>query len=315
MGETKEVVPAQVAAFLESCGGLSPHTVRTYRSELLGYVGRNGSSAIDRSSYDRHITWLRQRGRRQNGLVLAATTLRRYATFLRETAQEGHGRRSDLRLDIERWQRPRPVEPPIDDVSPNEVEMMRGACLKTRSPERWLFAVDFLPESGLRVSEFIALRWSDTDMPGGALVVRSGKGGKSRTVVLTAGASDALHRWWRHEHGSAEPASARLDPSPVFPIRSVRGVEAGITRLATRAGIGARGVHPHSLRHMFGTRMLDLGVDVRTIQQQMGHASLQTTARYLRRRLDPDTAARIRSMRLSTPTPKRSRAHAVTDGR
>ena len=49
MGETKEVVPAQVAAFLESCGGLSPHTVRTYRSELLGYVGRNGSSAIDRS--------------------------------------------------------------------------------------------------------------------------------------------------------------------------------------------------------------------------------------------------------------------------
>ena len=134
--------------------------------------------------------------------------------------------------------------------------------------------------------------------------MRSGKGGKARVVVLTAGAADALRAWWAHGHGAVDPSVARLDPSPVFPVRTVRGIEAGVSRVALLAGLGARGIHPHALRHAYGGRMLDLGVDVRTIQQEMGHASLATTARYLRQRLSPETTERIRGMRLAEAKPK-----------
>jgi integrase/recombinase XerC len=133
-----------------------------------------------------------------------------------------------------------------------------------------------LYSSGLRISELVALDWSDLDAEVGLLRVRCGKGNKERIVPIGEPAIAALEAWRRNM-----PAP---DGGPIFTnLRgrriSTRGVELIVGRMLARSGL-ANHVTPHGLRHSFATHLLDHGADLRSIQEMLGHASLTTTQRY-----------------------------------
>jgi len=136
--------------------------------------------------------------------------------------------------------------------------------------------------AGLRLSEVIALRWSDIDIDIDSermsLRVEQGKGGRDRYTVLSSGLLSELRAYWKRcrPHGpwvfpGRRDTSKPLCDSAVQRLYTQTKKQAGITK---RGGI-------HALRHAFATHLLEAGIDLHTIQQFMGHTSLSTTQRYL----------------------------------
>jgi len=143
--------------------------------------------------------------------------------------------------------------------------------------------------AGLRVSEACNLDLDDITTGAEAEVkVRQGKGRKDRIVPLGAKAIASLEAylprrttWLAATKNAATPAlfitprGRRLDPRTVRRLLARR-------ELAT----GVRPVSPHALRHSFATHLLGEGADLRSIQEMLGHASLQTTQRYAHVNID-----------------------------
>jgi integrase/recombinase XerD len=130
--------------------------------------------------------------------------------------------------------------------------------------------------SGLRVSELIQLRVSDIDSARKVVHVRHGKGGKDRQTLLPAKLLELLRCYWRSHRPSNWLFPSADSTRPISP----KAVFLACRQAAKRAGI-SKPVHPHSLRHAFATHLLEAGVNLRTIQILLGHAHLETTARYL----------------------------------
>ena len=157
-------------------------------------------------------------------------------------------------------------------LSREEVKALLEAPNKVR--QRTLLAV--LYGAGLRVSEVTQLKASDIDSARNVLWVRQGKGRKDRQTLLPAKLLELLRCYWRTQrpNGWLFPGS-----DPTRPI-SPKAVFLACRKAAQKAGI-PKPVHPHLLRHAFATHLLESGVNLRTIQILLGHANLETTARYL----------------------------------
>jgi integrase/recombinase XerC len=145
--------------------------------------------------------------------------------------------------------------------------------------------LELLYGAGLRVAELSSLDVRDLDLHRGDVRVL-GKGGKQRVVPLPASARESLAAWVGSRRAPgilAQPLfislsrgrAARAVPARLGP-RDVRRI---VQRRARRNGIASR-VHPHRLRHSYATHLLDMGADLREIQELLGHASLSTTEKY-----------------------------------
>ena len=138
--------------------------------------------------------------------------------------------------------------------------------------------LEVLYSSGLRVSELTGLCWRDVDHDLGMVMVRAGKGNKDRLVPLGEPALDALVVW-----RAAMPTASTPDGPVITNLRggrlTPRSVQNIVARRLLDAGIDAP-LTPHGLRHCFATHMLNGGADLRSIQELLGHSSLQTTQRY-----------------------------------
>ncbi|MGB5494351.1 MAG: site-specific integrase [Sedimenticolaceae bacterium] len=140
-----------------------------------------------------------------------------------------------------------------------------------------------LYSTGLRLTEGLRLQVGDIDAQRLRIHVRSGKGNRDRYVSMPAPLLRTLRRWWRtHRHPRL------LFPNPHGGLDHMRRAKtpmrAGGVQAAMRATVADCGIHRritvHSLRHLFATHMLELGVDLRELQAMLGHESPSTTARY-----------------------------------
>jgi integrase/recombinase XerD len=131
--------------------------------------------------------------------------------------------------------------------------------------------------TALRCSEVQRLKVGDIDSKRMVPHVRQGKGGIPRQIGLSAALLERLRIYFRSYRPKDWLFPSGQNPTSPLDDRTIRFVcfEAG-----KRAGIEHR-VHPHLFRHASATHMLDAGADLRTIQVLLGHASIQTTARYL----------------------------------
>jgi site-specific recombinase XerD len=130
--------------------------------------------------------------------------------------------------------------------------------------------------AGLRVAEALRLRLEDVDSERMVLRIREGKGRKDRYVPLSPTLLEALRIYWK-----------QCQPKPwLFPgINQDRPLEKTVIQKAARwARERAQLNKPtctHTMRHCFATHLLEAGMDLRTIQFVMGHASMRSTSRYL----------------------------------
>ncbi|MCA9487008.1 tyrosine-type recombinase/integrase [Candidatus Woesearchaeota archaeon] len=128
--------------------------------------------------------------------------------------------------------------------------------------------------SGLRLSEAIHLRVRDLDVNEGIVWVRNGKGGKDRLTILSDTLKDDLSKC----AAGKDPAAFIFTNKKGEPL-TPRSVQYAMQKAKTKAGL-QKEAHVHTLRHSFATHLLEAGVDIRKIQELLGHADLSTTQIY-----------------------------------
>src|SRR5437588_8244124 len=131
--------------------------------------------------------------------------------------------------------------------------------------------------AGLRVSEAVALTIKDIDSARMVICVRQGKGRKDRYVMLSEQLLDILRDHWKRERPQHWLFPG---PDPVRPV-TTRSVQRACRAAAEAAGLD-KGVTVHTLRHSFATHLLERGVDIRVIQDLLGHRQITSTTRYAR---------------------------------
>ena len=129
--------------------------------------------------------------------------------------------------------------------------------------------------AGLRGSEVVMLRVGDIDSKRMLIRVELGKGRKDRHAMLSPQLLSLLRAWWLQ---CRSRGWLFLGQDPLRPI-TVRQLNRVCHMAAEAAGLGSW-VTPHTLRRSFATHLLESDIDVRVIQVLLGHAKLDTTARY-----------------------------------
>lgn len=158
-------------------------------------------------------------------------------------------------------------------LSTGEVSKLFAAVrtLKTRTIVQTMYG------AGLRLTEALRLKPADIDSHRMVLRIQQGKGRQDRYVTLSPTLLETLRDYYRTYRPQGPWLFPSRDPqSPTHPT----AVQRACRTAARRAGLKKR-VTTHTLRHSFATNLLEAGVDLRTIQILLGHASLNTTALYL----------------------------------
>ncbi len=270
--------PPELAEWLDhltSVDQASVHTRRAYLNDLrqlARFLAEQGVS-LDGATRDELRGFLAARfGRDQ------PATLARKQSAIR-AFYEHRVRRGTLpdsparRLQMPRRRRSLPNVVAVDDA----FALMRAPREDTPAGLRDRCALELLYGAGLRVSELVGL--DVRSLIDGATAVRVlGKGQKERVVPLVGKVRAAVHAYLA-ARGKLRPAGDALLVNLRGGRLTARSVARHLARYALQAGT-RRHVHPHALRHSFATHLLDMGADLRGIQELLGHASLSTTQRY-----------------------------------
>ena len=152
--------------------------------------------------------------------------------------------------------------------------------------------LELIYSTGMRVSELVSRNLIDLDFEAEVLRVR-GKGKKERLVPVGFPALEAVKKWFEQREQLILMRAGRGRPVEKDALflngrggrLSARSVERMVKMYGERAGI-AQIVTPHALRHSFATHLLEMGADLRAVQELLGHASLSTTQRYTHLTLD-----------------------------
>lgn len=281
---------------LEERQGASPHTVRSYRSDLRDFLdyleavasdaaGGRGTAApptadsVDIALLRSYLASLHGRGL---GRTTAARKLAALRSFYRYLGRIGEVERDPARA-VRAPKTPRRLPQRLELA---EVEdLLHAPDPATARGKRDLAILELLYGTGARVSELVGLDLPDLQ-PKARILRVLGKGGKERVVPFGEVAADALGDYLS-ARGELAAAGGAAGSEAVFlnarggrlTDRSVRAIvrrylgDAGIAHLAGKAT-------PHTLRHAFATHLLDRGADLRAIQELLGHSSLATTEKY-----------------------------------
>lgn len=156
-------------------------------------------------------------------------------------------------------------------LSADEVRRILGAVanIKHRALLSTIYA------TGARLSEAVHLKVADIDGERMLVHIRHGKGAKPRMVPMSPALRELLREYWRVRRPQGylfpgESSGGALHGTSVQKVFRIARLVAGVDKPASL----------HTLRHSYATHLLELGVDLRTIQKLLGHASLTTTATY-----------------------------------
>src|SRR5262249_37371860 len=139
--------------------------------------------------------------------------------------------------------------------------------------------IEVIYSAGLRVSELTGLDLADIDFDDGVAMVR-GKGRRERLALLGPYALEALRGWLPHRQTLLRPRGGdALFLNKNGTPRSSRSVRRLLEKYLAQTGLDPR-TSPHTLRHSFATHLLDNGVDIRSVQELLGHRNLTTTQIY-----------------------------------
>ena len=158
-----------------------------------------------------------------------------------------------------------------DVVTLEEIKSMVKAMKKLKHK----LLIELMYSSGLRVAECAKLEIKDLDLNERTGILKKGKGGKDRLIILSKTAIKTMKKYIEKEHDG----SKYLFPSTNGSHMTERGILKVVHNAAKKAGIKKR-VYCHLLRHAFATHLLDSDVDIRVIQELLAHSNLQTTQFY-----------------------------------
>ena len=293
------VLDPLVAEFLRMLAnerGASVHTLRAYTRELhefTTYIARrNGNQQLDSIEHTHIRAYLGTLYERNLSKASAARALAALRSWFKWLARTGRVEQNVASLvSTPRLPKHLPRVPSIEQMN-RVVDTVKENAASW--PARDKAIMELLYGCGIRNAELTGLNLDDVHWANEAILVH-GKGQKERYVPLGDAAAVALRVYLAER--SARLAAAARDQGPVTPALflnlQLRGLAkpGGQARLTTRSvgrivkriailGGLSSDVHPHTLRHAFGTHLLEEGADLRAIQELLGHERLSTTQRY-----------------------------------
>jgi site-specific recombinase XerD len=168
--------------------------------------------------------------------------------------------------------RRRPKLPPI--LNAEEITRILD---HTMNLKHWAI-IATLYSTGMRCNELRLLKVGDIDSKRMVIHVREAKGGVPRDIGLSPVLLERLRIYWRWRKPQDWLFPSKMRPDQPMERKTIR---LACSNAGRRAGINKQ-ASPHVYRHSYATHMLEAGADLRTIQVLLGHADIQTTARYLR---------------------------------
>jgi len=265
-------------AFIRHERGLAENTQSAYQRDLQSF-GKwlSGRSPLTTTIGDLgdYLGYLSDEQQSRATIARKAATLRCFYSFLQLEGVINENPAEQLVLA-----RPDDTIPAV--LSPHQVELLLDSPSRfTPAGSRDRALLELLYATGCRASEVSSLKIEDLHLDEQFCTCR-GKGNKERVVPLGKRAHTAISTW-THDHRSQ---FALRSSEENYVIISTRGNRLSRMRIweivrehATSAGL-ANDISPHTLRHSFATHLVAGGVDLRHVQEMLGHASIATTQRY-----------------------------------
>jgi integrase/recombinase XerC len=287
--------------------GASVHTLRAYERELHGFAawltGRfdleqssevsadQSVRRIEHTDIRAYLGTLYERGHSKASAARALAAIRSWFKWL---ARTGHIDQNAASLvSTPRLPKHLPRVPSIEQMNLVVDSVGEDAA---SWPARDRAILELLYGCGIRNAELTGLNLEDIHWANEAILVR-GKGQKQRYVPLGDAAAEALRSYLTERSARLAAANGAGTPAlflnlqlrglgkvggakPASQARlTTRSVGRIVKRIAILRGLSSD-VHPHTLRHAFGTHLLEEGADLRAIQELLGHERLSTTQRY-----------------------------------
>ena len=286
----KPEIVARADEFLSALAnerGASAHTLRAYDRELHNFaafmVAKLGAKypvrKIEHQQIRAYLSELYGRGLSKASTARALAAIRSWFKWL---ARRGYVEQNPARLvATPKLPKHLPRVPTIEQMN-RAVDAVADEAAAWPERDRVIF--ELLYGCGIRNAELVGLDLRDIHWANEAILVR-GKGRKERHVPLGDVAAQAL-RAYLPERAARLVAAGKSTDALLVNARmrgegrlTTRSVGRIVKRIAVAHGLTAN-VHPHTLRHAFGTHMLEEGADLRAIQELLGHERLSTTQRY-----------------------------------
>ena len=275
--------------------GASAHTLRAYQRELRGFAGwaakhcaQAGAEGIDHTQIRAYMSALYERGLGKASTARALAAIRSWFRWLARTGRVEQN--AAALVSTPKLPKHLPRVPSIEEM--NRVVDSVGEDAASW-PARDRAILEMLYGCGIRNAELTGLNVDDIHWANDAVLVR-GKGQKQRYVPLGDAAAQSLRSYLTERTAllAASSDGKWLATPALFINLRLRGLSKGggarlttrsigriVKRIAILRGLSAD-VHPHTLRHAFGTHLLEEGADLRAIQELLGHERLSTTQRY-----------------------------------
>jgi len=281
------IVEKAVAPFLQSLRqrNASIHTIKAYNGDLAefsAYVGSRSWKEIDHVTIRGFLSRLYEKGLGKTSVARALAAVR---SLYRWLAQEGVVEQNPAALvSTPKLPKKLPRVPTIEEMN----GVLNGRMPEVAAfPERDLLMLELLYSCGVRNSELIGINLEDIRLSSEAILIR-GKGKKERYVPFGDSVRTALAAYLpARQQMLAKSSDEREKRENISALLlnwrggrlTTRSVGRIIKKIAVAKGLSPD-VHPHTLRHAFGSHMLEEGADLRAIQEMLGHERLSTTQRY-----------------------------------
>jgi integrase/recombinase XerC len=257
----------------------SVHTIKAYTGDLAefsAYIGPRGWKQIDHVTIRGFLSRLYERGLDKTSVARALAAVR---SLYRWLAQEGVVEQNPAALvSTPKLAKKLPRVPTIEEMN----VVLDGQLPEVAAfPERDRMMLELLYGCGIRNSELIGINVEDIRLSDEAILIR-GKGKKQRYVLFGNAVTVALKDYLparRQILSERKKSLSALLINRRGGRLTTRSVGRIIKKIAVAKGLSPD-VHPHTLRHAFGTHMLEEGADLRAIQEMLGHERLSTTQRY-----------------------------------
>jgi integrase/recombinase XerC len=275
--------------FLELERHASHETVRNYVSDIRQFqafinVQHSGGpildpAAVKTESIQAYLHWLDRKGEKSTSMARKLASLRSFYRYLQREGMVGHNPAVVMRTPKQPKHLPRVLTKDDAAALMEFPADQAGGLLRDRA------LLETLYSTGARVSELVGINLEDLHASEGLVHLR-GKGRKERIVPIGAVAFRAIQAYLNErplKESRTPTTKIKQGMSPVFRNRrggrlTTRSVGRIVARYSNRLAGGS--VSPHTLRHSFATHLLDEGADLRSIQEMLGHVSLNTTQKY-----------------------------------
>ncbi|NOS75177.1 MAG: tyrosine recombinase XerC [Methyloglobulus sp.] len=256
----------------------SVHTVSNYQRDLerlSSYCKEKlifGWTDLKQADVRAHIAARHRKGIGSKSLQRELSAIRSFYTFLLKNSLVEINPAQYVKAPKQARKLPKTLD--VDQVN-GLLEAGASSSLEIRD----LAMFELFYSSGLRLSELSSLDMADLDLSDRSLLVRSGKGGKSRILPIGGKAVTAINNWLQERAKMSAIGDSALFVTTKGRRLGQRSIELRLSLWCKKKGIQEH-IHPHMLRHSFASHLLESSQDLRAVQELLGHSNISTTQIY-----------------------------------